>query len=386
MIRIIKNKNLKIKVGAILAIGLITLSSVMGYGLSGSGNLAYADQYDEKIKALEAEISAANAKAADAAAKGDNLQAKLDELNSQVATIKNQISINETKQSQLADQIAETENKLIENKKLLASSLKQLYREGTVSSLEMLASSSNLSEYIDKQEQLNKTQAKVSELTDQVEQLKTSLEGQKQQVDNLLQDQKVIRTNLSDKQAETDKLLTETRGEESAYQSQIADKNSEISKQREQQAAANAAALRPVSSGGGVIVSPGSGGGGYPSVWANAPQDSMVDSWGMYNRECVSYTAYKVAASGRYMPYWGGRGNANQWPGNARNAGIPVDGNPRVGDVAILMSGYYGHAMYVEAVYGDGTIKVSQYNYGFPMGMYSEMVISSSGLNFIHFP
>jgi surface antigen len=104
----------------------------------------------------------------------------------------------------------------------------------------------------------------------------------------------------------------------------------------------------------------------------------------MYNRECVSYTAFKVWQSGRYMPYWGGRGNANRWPTNARNAGIPVDGEPRVGDVAISLSGYYGHAMYVERVNGDGTIKVSQYNYGI-RGEYSEMTISKSGLYFIHF-
>ena len=49
------------------------------------------------------------------------------------------------------------------------------------------------------------------------------------------------------------------------------------------------------------------------------------------------------------------------------------------------MAGYYGHVMYVEEVYSNGTIKVSQYNYGVT-GEYSEMVISSSGLRFIHFP
>ena len=104
----------------------------------------------------------------------------------------------------------------------------------------------------------------------------------------------------------------------------------------------------------------------------------------MYNRECVSYTAFRVAASGRYMPYWGGHGNANQWPDSARAAGIPVDGNPQVGDVAISMAGPYGHAMYVEAV-GGGKVRVSQYNYGSPAGTYSEMTISAAGLYFIHF-
>lgn len=366
--------------------GLICISSTVSYGGQSSSKV-YADQYDEKIKALQQEIDAASQKAAEAASRGDTLQTKLDELNGQLSTLKNQIAINQNKQSQIADEIAVVEAKLIENKKLLASSLKQLYRESTVTSLEMLASSSNLSDYIDKQEQLNKTQTQVANLTDEAEALKVSLQSQKQQIDNLLQDQQNIKVTLAEKQAETDRLLTETKGEESAYQSQVSAKNSEVEAQRAAQKAANEAALAPVGGGGrNVTLSPGSGNhGGYPDMWHNAPQDSLVDSWGMYNRECVSYTAYRVAASGRYMPYWGGSGNANQWPSNAINSGIPVDGNPQVGDVAISMAGYYGHAMYVEDVYGNGTIKVSQYNYGVS-GEYSEMVISSSGLRFIHFP
>lgn len=48
------------------------------------------------------------------------------------------------------------------------------------------------------------------------------------------------------------------------------------------------------------------------------------------------------------------------------------------------MSGYYGHVMWVEEVYGNGYIRVSQYNYDLA-GSYSEMVISGSGLIYIYF-
>jgi surface antigen len=85
------------------------------------------------------------------------------------------------------------------------------------------------------------------------------------------------------------------------------------------------------------------------------------------------------------MPNWGGVGNANQWPDDARAAGIPVDSNPQVGDVAIQYIGTAGHAMYVEAVNGDGTIQISQYN-GDYNGSYSTATVSASGLSFIHFP
>ena len=85
------------------------------------------------------------------------------------------------------------------------------------------------------------------------------------------------------------------------------------------------------------------------------------------------------------MPYWGGRGNANQWDDNARSAGIPVDSTPRPGSVAVSNSGYYGHVMWVESVNPNGTINVSQYNWGLD-GRYSEAYnLSPAGLVFIHF-
>jgi surface antigen len=124
--------------------------------------------------------------------------------------------------------------------------------------------------------------------------------------------------------------------------------------------------------------------GGYPSKWANAPQDSLIDDWGMYNRESVSYTAFKVSEH-RTMPYWGGT-NANQWDDMAIASGIPVDGTPVAGDVAIYNGGTYGNSMYVESVNSDGTINVSQYNSGYT-GRYSTRAnMAASNLVFIHFP
>ncbi|QQS19875.1 CHAP domain-containing protein [Candidatus Saccharibacteria bacterium] len=123
--------------------------------------------------------------------------------------------------------------------------------------------------------------------------------------------------------------------------------------------------------------------GGYPSKWENAVQDSLIDNWGMYNRECVSYAAWKVFQTYGHMPYWGGVGNANQWLRNAKNAGIPTGSTPKVGSVAISMSGYYGHAMWVEAV-RDNMIYISQYNYDLN-GHYSEMWVDGNKFSYIYF-
>ncbi len=133
------------------------------------------------------------------------------------------------------------------------------------------------------------------------------------------------------------------------------------------------------------------GGGGYPGLWAFAPIDKYLDNWGMYSRQCVSYTAWKVDASGREMPKWGklGKGNAKQWDDNARAAGIPTDSNPRVGDVAVSNAGTWGHVMWVESVAGDGAIFVSDYNQQFDGNYRSYWIsadkVSARGLVFIHF-
>jgi surface antigen/regulator of replication initiation timing len=344
----------------------------------------FADPYDQRISELNSTIEQNQSKINELRSQGDTLASKLGQMQLEATNLQAKIDANETKNNQLKAQIAEAEKKLAENKKVLASSIRKLYIDGDISSLEILASSKSLSDYVDKQEYRDRVKNKIASLTIQVQDLKEEMEKQQVEVANLLRDQIGMRVDLEAKQAELDKLLTETRGQEDAYQRQVQADNSEVSRLREEQARANSASLTP--RGGGVSYVPSSGiaNGGYPTLWANAPQDSLVDSWGMYNRECVSYTAFKVWQSGRYMPYWGGRGNANRWPTNARNAGIPVDGEPRVGDVAISLSGYYGHAMYVERVNSDGTIKVSQYNYGI-RGEYSEMTISKSGLYFIHF-
>jgi surface antigen len=107
----------------------------------------------------------------------------------------------------------------------------------------------------------------------------------------------------------------------------------------------------------------------------------------MYNRECVSYTAWMVYKTYGYMPYWGGNGDANMWPGDARAAGISTGSTPKVNSVAIYMGGAsdpWGHAMWVRSVNGDGTITVDQYNLYYD-GNFYETTVSAAGLVYIYF-
>ena len=354
---------------------------LVAVGVMLPSRFALADSYDEQIKALQQEVSQFQAEAARLRSEADTLQNAVNALQAERNALQAQIDENQAKLEKIKAEIVVTEQRIENQKSLLADNLRSSYLDEAISPLELLASSNNLSDFLDKQEYRNKVQENISLTLKKVHDLKDQLTDQKLQAEHTLADQTAQRDQLVAKEKEQADLLAQTQGQEDAYQHLSSQKNAEIAALQAAQRAAN------LSWGGNVEYQPR--GGGYPSYWNDIPQDSVIDNWGMYNRECVSYTAFKVAASGRYMPYWGGIGNAIQWPGNARAMGIGVDSSPRVGDVAIWPVGYYGHSMYVEAVAGDGSIYISEYNYDLT-GRYSERSVSagtwhSQGFQFIHF-
>lgn len=344
-----------------------------------------ADRYDDMIKERQAAQAQAQGQANVLGAQANDVQGQINDLQNQIASIQAQIDTNTAKYNELTEQIDAAQKKLEEQKGLLAANIRSMYIESDITPLQMVASSKNLSDFVDKQEYRNRIKESISKTMDEIERLKKQLDDQKKEVSRILDEQKALRGNLDQKNAEASAKLSSINQDKAQFDGQVQALSKEIASLRAQQRAANARFIG--NAGSGVNC-----GGGYPGHavsnfgrWGcNYPLDSGVDNWGMYNRECVSYAAFKVAQSGRHMPYWGGRGNAKQWPGNARAAGIPVDGNPRVGDVAISTSGTYGHAMYVEAVLGGGRIIVSQYNAAWD-GRYSEVTINAGGLQFIHF-
>lgn len=364
------SKPLSVKLTPLLAAGAIVVSAILAPVVS-------ADQFDEQIKQRQAEQNQAQGQANQLGAQANDVQGQINELQNQIASIQAQIDTNTSRQNELTAQIQAAQTKLNEQKGLLSANIRSMYIEGDISPLEMIASSENLGDFVAKQEYRDRIKDSISSTMDEIERLKVQLNDQHKEVTRILEEQKSLRAGLDQKNAEAGAKLAQISQDKAGFDATVKQKAADIANLQAQQRAANRRAL------GGSVTAGDPAKGGYPSRWANAPKDSLVDSWGMYNRECVSYTAWKVHQSGRNMPYWGGRGNANQWPGNARAAGIPVDGNPRVGDVAISMAGYYGHAMYVEAVSG-GRVYVSQFNYAV-QGEYSEMWISAGGLQFIHF-
>lgn len=342
----------------------------------------FATDYQSQINALKNEIATYQEETARLQTEANTLQNKLSTLAVEKDQIQTQINLSAAKISQLEQEIIETQEEIERQKGLLANSLVNLYVDNSVTPLEMLASSDNISEYIDKQEYRESLRSGLQSSIAQVKILEQELNDQKADAERVLADQQSQRTQLTQKEEEQALILAQTQGQEQAYQNLTVEKEAELAAAY----AAQAAEMQRLARGSVYT----GGTGGYPWAGVGGPVSGHyhcfgLDDWGMCIRQCVSYTAWKVAVTRGYMYYWGGHGNANLWPSNARAEGIPVDGNPQVGDVAYWPVGKYGHVMYVEKVNGS-SIEISEYNY--VPGEYSYRVVdnyASLGYQFIHF-
>ena len=361
---------------------LVAMSALLaGSGIFGLASHVLARDYDAEIQAKQQEADNYNSEASRLGEMADSLQAELDKINGQISAIQTQISDSQKKINTLNDQIKKNEELIKHNRKAMGRILADLYVDDQISPLEMLASSKNISDYIDKQEQRNSLKTSLNDKIKEIKSLQKKLEENKKSVENTLRDQELQRNAMAAKQSEKAKLITDTKNDQNNYAVLAQKRNSEVAKLREEQAAANLRSLSRsgVSIPGGIL-----GGGGYPGAWASAPLDAYVDPWGLYTRECVSYVAWKIDSTGRYVPHFGGAGDAKQWPSTAARHGISSGSTPKVGSAAVFKDGEYGHVMYVESVNGDGTITVSDYNLKWD-GLYRYYTRSASGLTYVYF-
>jgi len=381
--------------------GIVTKSSLVALavlvGISAPMALitrAYADQYDDQIRALQQQKAAYDSQASALNATAATLQEALNQIVSQKAAIMAQIQLSQQQYDQLQAQIDKTKKDITDNKDALGQIIADMYVDDTITPLEMLASSNNIGDYVDKQTYREAMQSNITATIKDINDLQKKLQTSQTEVAKILEEQQGQKAQLAAKEAEQASLVEQTKGQEAAYQQLASNVAAQMANAAAQQRAYYAA-IRAQSGGGnsGVIGSfvytnwsgnQGCGGDGYPYC---GYQDSYADPWALYNRECVSYVAWKLSVVyGKSVQSFGGAGNAYQWPNSA--AGSWRVSDPQPGDAVILPIVYglapVGHAMVVESV-SNGWVHVSQYNF-YGTGEYSTMDIRTSGVIFLRFP
>lgn len=357
---------------------------------------AYADKWDEQIAVLQKQAQEYQAQANSLRAKADTLQNKLNQIVAQIAELESKIKVNNLKKQKLDEEIAANQLKLASAQDLLGEILANLYVDDNVSEVELLASSANIGDYFDKQEYRSSVRDQLNGIITEVKEIKAKLDKDKKAVEKILSDLKRQNEQMTAIRDEQQYLVNVTRGQEASYQSLLKKAKNQLQAVRAQQQAYYASLAG--GSGAGVVgsfqywgLSPGNGAGGctggYPYCMS---QDTYIDPWNLYNRECVSYVAWALANRfGKNVQPWHGDGNAYEWPSSAPHwSGAYRVYSPQPGDVVVLpQSGWFapiGHVMIVESVSG-GNMFVSQYNF-YGTGQYSTMWVKNSGIILLRFP
>lgn len=390
-----KIKTMKTKVSQHITtrfnVGLLALSSAVLIGGSFMPSLRQvvaADAYQDQIKALQSQNADAQGKVGDLQAQASTYQDQINNLQSQIDGLQNSINANVAQQASLQQQIVAAQAEIDKERAILASDVKAMYVDGTPTTLEVLATSKNLSEFVDKQEYRTTVQNKLQDTLKKIAELQKQLQTQKTQVEQLLREQQTQQAQLDANRGQVQQLLNLNQSQQADYTNQLKANNAKIS---QLQAIERAMYARATGTGGTSPVgypvkyknfstSYSKCGGGYSYCWAGFDQQ-VSDPWGLgYAHECVHYVADSLTRSGRHVPNMAGAGNANQWI----NYGTQVS-NPQRGDVAYMPMPGVGHVGIVEYVNDDGTVHISQMNWPYG-GYYSEMdLYITSGIQFIRF-
>lgn len=313
------------------------------------------------------QISDTSNKVSDLKNQAVSYQDAITRLSSQISTVQSQISDSQSQQASLEHDIADAQTQIDTQKGILGEDLRTMYIDGQMSTIEELATSNNLSDYVNKEEYRTAVQTSLQASLDKIAKLQQDLQVKKDAVEALLKTQQQDAVELQNDQSTQSSMLSMNKSQQADYNAQTAANQAKLNALIAAQRTAN------TSSKGGYyfIRFPGSAhsfnDAAYPYANAGFSMSTAPgcnngdgpDQWGYCTRQCVSYAAWAVQASGRSAPkFWG---NAKNWVAAARRAGIPLYNVPQPGDVAISTTGTWGHAMYVEQVSGR-QIYVAQYN------------------------
>lgn len=310
-----------------------------------------SEQKSREIKSLSAQINSLQNDI-------EATEARISDTNSRALAIQN--SIND-----LNEQIKNKTDQLNELKKKINAAIVEIYRFSARSNWELVFGSSSLGENSNQVKYVEAIQVQVKSMynallsaKEDLDRQKSDKEAKKEELDNLKLRQEEYQKNLQYQVNQKDKLMNMSVQQKRDYDSQIEKLRSEIT-----HISAQIYAERQKRLTGGREQLVG-GGSGYPYSEIDIP-----DAWGFLTRECTSYAAWywNVVLGKRFINTRPGEGSAYNWPNLARDQGYSVSNTPSVGAIISWSAGpltsAWGHVAIVEAVNGDGTINVSEYNW-----------------------
>jgi peptidoglycan hydrolase CwlO-like protein/surface antigen len=367
---------------SLLALIALALMAVPARQLVIAASCSSTRDCNEQISDLQDANAGAQSSLNNLIAQAGSYQAAIGALQAQIDSLNQLIQANEAKQAQIQAEIVQKQAELDQQRKVLGTDIKAMYVDGQMSTIEMLATSKNLSDYVDKEEYRQIMQTKIQNTMADIAKLQKQLAQQKADVDSLLASEKSQQSELDADRAQQAALLSYNQSQQNNFNAQISSNRAQIKKLQAQQAALNAVGSTAVY----VSASGGTGGncanpsnnqnGGYPMPWCNAAQDSVVTSYhpspGNYtNRECTSFAYWYFTSVEGHSDFRVGYGDAKYW---ISNSNYPVHDDPAVGAIGVKTVGAFGHVVIVKATAGQtfggvtvpaGEVLVYEMNYDY---------------------
>jgi peptidoglycan hydrolase CwlO-like protein len=323
----------------------------------GGAPLVHADSLQQQIDGLNAQNAQASSALNSLQLQASSYQDAISLLQTQINSIQSAINANEAQQTNLQQEIVADQAQIVQQKQFLSQDIESMYVNGQMTTLEMLATSSNLSSFVDAEAYSGAVQDKLQGLLTKIAQTESQLETQKTQLEQTLATTQQQQSTLSSAQSQQSSLLGLNQSQQASYNQQIQSNQSQIASLVAQQAAVNneyAENVTVAPSSGGGACNIGQGFADYP--WCNAPftfNNSPTDPNGFPERQCTSFAYwYFTSVEGKSLSV---SGNAGQWWSTANQ---PVDHTPEVGAIGVEQSNAaphysaYGHVMIVLALSG----------------------------------
>ena len=238
---------------------IVTLVLTFTFGLSASNIVlanSDADSAAEEIQSLKEQIDAIEKDNHDheheqgiLSVEAQSLQEAIDKLQAEINKSQARIASLEKQIKDLEDQIKKTQAELDEQKRLLGVSIKQMYVTGEITTIEMLATSKDLSDFFDRQQYQEDVQKKIKQTLDKITELKLSLNSKKDKVKNTLSEQEALKAQIESQQSEKNRILSLNQAEQDAIEREILENNDKIADLKQKQAEAEAALARALSTG-----------------------------------------------------------------------------------------------------------------------------------------
>lgn len=185
--------------------------------------LKQSQDLGRRTSALQAEIDANNAKLKELAFQERDVKSKIKQIELEIVQANMEIELTSLKLDEIDSLVASIQKELRYQRELLKSSIRELYKQSSVSDLELLASSEGFVDYMNGQAYLQDIRDGIQASALKISQAKKELQVQRLTQKNLFARQEAQRKILVQRRAEQENLLTVTKGEQSKYLQLIRD-------------------------------------------------------------------------------------------------------------------------------------------------------------------